>query len=129
QDYWPVPEEAFLTSRQGGLLAYLAYPALAALLGRPAMIYAAGVGPLATEEGRRLTRVAFELCRRSTVRDPGSLALLGEIAPDLPAELAADPAFHLQPAAGPEIDRRLASLGFATDERFTGMALRHWDFG
>ncbi|HEY4562389.1 MAG TPA: polysaccharide pyruvyl transferase family protein, partial [Thermoanaerobaculia bacterium] len=58
QDYWPVPEETFLTERQGGLLAYLAYPALAALLGRPAMIYAAGVGPLATEEGRRLTRVA-----------------------------------------------------------------------
>ncbi|HEY4588746.1 MAG TPA: polysaccharide pyruvyl transferase family protein [Thermoanaerobaculia bacterium] len=129
QDYWPVPEETFLTERQGGLLAYLAYPALAALLGRPAMIYAAGVGPLSTEEGRRLTRVAFELCRRSTVRDPGSLALLAEIAPGLPVELAADPAFHLQPAAGPEIDRLLASLGIGTDERLTGVALRPWDFG
>ncbi|HEY2289799.1 MAG TPA: polysaccharide pyruvyl transferase family protein [Thermoanaerobaculia bacterium] len=129
QDYWPVPEETFLTERQGGLLAYLAYPALAALLGRPAMIYAAGVGPLATEEGRRLTRVAFALCRRSTVRDPGSLALLAEIAPDLFVELAADPAFRLQPAAAPEIDRLLASLGIGTDERLTGVALRHWDFG
>lgn len=128
-DYWPVPEETFLTRRQGGLPAYLAYPALAALLERPAAIYAAGVGPLATEEGRRLTRAAFALCRRATVRDPGSLALLAEIAPDLPVELAADPAFGLQPAAGPEIDRLLASLGIGTDERLTGVALRHWDFG
>jgi len=128
-DYWPVPEEAFLTRRQGGLPAYLAYPALAALLERPAAIYAAGVGPLATEEGRRLTRAAFALCRRATVRDPGSLALLKEIAPDLPVELAADPAFRLPPAPGPEIDRLLASLGIGTDERLTGVALRHWDFG
>jgi polysaccharide pyruvyl transferase CsaB len=128
-DYWPVPEEAFLTRRQGGLLAYLAYPALAALLERPAVIYAAGVGPLATEEGRRLTRVAFALCRRATVRDPGSFALLAGIAPGLPVELAADPAFRLRPAAAPEIDRLLAALGIGADERLTGVALRHWDFG
>ncbi|MFL6237661.1 MAG: polysaccharide pyruvyl transferase family protein, partial [Thermoanaerobaculia bacterium] len=128
-DYWPVPAETLLTTRQGGLPAYLAYPVLAALLGRPAVIYAVGVGPLATEEGRRLTRIAFELCRRATVRDPGSLALLAEIAPDLPVELAADPAFRLQPAADPEIDRLLASLGVGTEERLTGVSLRHWDFG
>jgi polysaccharide pyruvyl transferase CsaB len=129
QDYWPVPAETLLTARQGGLPAYLAYPVLAALLGRPAVIYAVGVGPLATEEGRRLTRIAFELCRRATVRDPGSLALLAEIAPDLPVELAADPAFRLQPTADPEIGRLLASLGVGTEERLTGVSLRHWDFG
>lgn len=129
QDYWRVPEETFLTSRQGGLLAYLAYPALAALLGRPAVIYAAGVGPLATEDGRRLTRIAFALCRRATVRDSGSLALLQEIAPEIPVELAADPAFRLQPAARPEVDRLLASRGIGTDERLTGVSLRPWDFG
>jgi polysaccharide pyruvyl transferase CsaB len=128
-DYWPVPEESFLTARQGGLPAYVAYPALAALLGRPAVIYAAGVGPLTTEEGRRLTRIAFALCRRATVRDPGSLALLGEIAPDLSVELAADPAFGLRPAAGPETEELLASLGIGAEERLTGVSLRHWDFG
>lgn len=129
QDYWPVPEETFLTARHGGLLAYLAYPALAALLGRPATIYAAGVGPLVTGEGRRLTRIAFELCRRSTVRDSGSVILLATIAPDLSVALAADPAFRLQPAEGPEIDRLLAALGVGADEPLTGVALRPWDFG
>jgi polysaccharide pyruvyl transferase CsaB len=129
QDYWPVPEETFLTSRQGGLLAYLAYPALAALLGRPAVIYAAGVGPLATAEGRLQTRIAFELCRRATVRDPGSLALLAEIAPGASVELAADPAFLLPSVDGPEIDRLLASLGIAAGEPLAGVSLRHWDFG
>jgi polysaccharide pyruvyl transferase CsaB len=129
QDYWPVPAETLLTPRQGGLPAYLAYLVLAALLGRPAMICAVGVGPLATEEGRRLTRAAFELCRRATVRDPGSLALLGEIAPHVTAGLAADPAFLLQPATGPEIDGLLAALGVGAAEPLTGVALRHWDFG
>ncbi len=129
QDYWPVPEETLLTRRQGGLPAYLAYPVLAALLGRPAVIYAVGVGPLTSEEGRRLARAAFALSRRATVRDPSSLALLAEIAPDLFVELAADPAFPLQPVPAPEIDRLLASFGIAADEPLTGVALRHWDFG
>src|SRR5215203_3474935 len=35
QDYWEVPAETLLTARQGGLLSYLAYPVLAALLNRP----------------------------------------------------------------------------------------------
>ena len=76
QDYWESVTEDLLTPRQGGLAAYLSFPVLAALLGKPAMIYAAGVGPLRTPEGRRQTRTAFELCQRATVRDAESLALL-----------------------------------------------------
>ncbi len=133
QDYWPVPAESFLTARQGGLLTYLAFPALAALLGRPAMLYAVGVGPLATEEGRRLTRAAFALSARATVRDPESLALLREIGipgadgPEI--ELSADPAFLLPPAAGADLDALLAEIGVAAGEALTGVALRPWSFG
>jgi len=133
QDYWRVPPEALLTARQGGLLTYLSFPVLAALLGRPAMLYAVGVGPLDTPEGREQTRVAFELSRRATVRDPGSLALLAELGSPVPeggaVELAADPAFLLPPAAGAELDALLAKLEIRPAERLTGVALRPWDFG
>ncbi len=128
QDYWDVPTETLLTARQGGLLSYLAYPVLAALLNRPAVIYAVGVGPLATAEGRRLTRIAFELCRRATVRDAPSLALLAEIGFAGPVELAADPAFLLTPAPEAETTTLLSALGVG-GEPLIGVALRHWDFG
>jgi polysaccharide pyruvyl transferase CsaB len=130
QDYWDVPAETLLTARQGGLLSYLVYPVLAALHNRPAVIYAAGVGPLATEQGRSLTRVAFELCRRATVRDAPSLALLAEIGLRSPAvELAADPAFLLPAPPEGETAALLAELGAGAGEALTGVALRHWDFG
>jgi polysaccharide pyruvyl transferase CsaB len=133
QDYWQIPAESFLTARQGGLLTSLAFPVLAALLGRPAMLYAVGVGPLATDEGRMLTRAAFALSRRATVRDPGSLALLAELgiepARGAPVELAADPAFLLPAVEGAELDALLAAIGVAPDEPLTGVALRPWALG
>lgn len=128
QDYWEVPAETFLTSRQGGLYSYLVYPVLAALLGRPSMIYAVGVGPLHTEEGKRLTRVAFELSNPTTVRDARSLALLEEIGVT-GAVLTADPALLLDPAPSAEIAALLGELGIGIGEAVTGVALRHWDFG
>jgi polysaccharide pyruvyl transferase CsaB len=133
EDYWESSVEAFLTSAQGGLLSYLAVPTLAALLGRPLAIYAVGVGPLRTEQGRRLTRIAFGLCRAATVRDPESLNLLRELGLPQPGgpriELAADPAFDLAPAAGEKVDRLLSEWGVGAGEPVYGVALRHWGFG
>ncbi|HEX6864755.1 MAG TPA: polysaccharide pyruvyl transferase family protein, partial [Thermoanaerobaculia bacterium] len=133
QDYWASPLENFLTPAQGGLPAYLAVPTLAALLGRPFMIYGVGAGPLATDEGRRLTRIAFELCQAATVRDRESLALLRELGLPGPGgaeiELAADPAFDLPPAPAEEVDRLLSKWGVAPGEPLFGVALRHWSFG
>ncbi len=128
QDYWDVPAESFLTARQGGIYSYLIYPVLAALLGRPSMVYAVGVGPLNTEEGKRLTRVAFELSRAATVRDDRSLALLEEIGVT-GAVLSADPAFLLDPAPAAEAEALLGDLGIGGGEILTGVSLRHWDFG
>lgn len=116
QDYWDVPFENVFTPRSGGLPFYAGFCLLAALLDRPAMLYAVGVGPLKTEESRRLTRIAFELCQGATVRDAESLALLADLSTT--AELAADPAFSLVPTD-------LA----AAEERPVGIALRPWSFG
>jgi polysaccharide pyruvyl transferase CsaB len=129
QDYWQVPAESFLTGRQGGLLTYAAFPVLAALLGRPSMLYAVGVGPLATEEGRALTRATFTLCSHATVRDPASLDLLREIGLSRPVELVADPAFLLAPVEGAALDTLLAEIGVAPGEPLTGVALRPWARG
>jgi polysaccharide pyruvyl transferase CsaB len=130
QDYWEVDPEVFLTPRHGGIYSYLLFPVLAALLGRPAVIYAVGVGPLRTAEGRRLTRAAFELCRRATVRDDASLALLREIGVSgVPIEVTADPAFGLPPAPAGEVDSLLAELGAERGEPLLGVSLRHWEFG
>ncbi|HKV06880.1 MAG TPA: polysaccharide pyruvyl transferase family protein, partial [Thermoanaerobaculia bacterium] len=133
QDYWASPLETFLTPAQGGLPAYLAIPALAALLGRPFMIYGVGVGPLTTDEGRRLTRIAFELCQAATVRDRESLELLQELGLPGPGgveiELAADPAFDLPPASAEEVNRLLSKWGVTPGEPLYGVALRHWSFG
>jgi polysaccharide pyruvyl transferase CsaB len=129
QDYWSVPAESFLTARQGGLLTYAGFPVLAALLGRPSMLYAVGVGPLATDEGRALTRAAFTLCSQATVRDPASLELLREIGLSRPVELAADPAFLLAPIEEEALAALLAEIGVAPDEPLTGVALRPWARG
>jgi polysaccharide pyruvyl transferase CsaB len=133
QDYWESSPETFLTSAQGGLLAYLAVPALAALLGRPLAIYGVGVGPLRTGQGRRLTRIAFGLCRAATVRDPESLELLRELGLPEPGgpgiELAADPAFDLAPASADAVERSLAAWGVGPAEPVYGVALRHWELG
>lgn len=124
QDYWDVPFENVFTPRSGGLPFYAGFCLLAALLDRPAMLYAVGVGPLKTEEGRRLTRTAFDLCQGATVRDAESLALLAEL--PARAEVVADPAFGLVPA---DSEALLAGLGVAAAERPVGIALRPWSFG
>lgn len=132
QDYWQVEEDAILTPRQGGLPYYVTFPLLAALLGRRAMIYAVGVGPLKTDLGRRLTRAAFRLVQRATVRDAASAELVrslgveGEDLEDL--EVTADPAFALD-ADGEAADAALRRAGAAPGEDYLAVILRSWDRG
>ncbi|HEX2223784.1 MAG TPA: polysaccharide pyruvyl transferase family protein, partial [Thermoanaerobaculia bacterium] len=132
QSYWEVDPGVLLTARHGGLPSYLGPAVLGAWLDKPVVICGVGVGPLPNESGREGTRVAFEIARRATVRDPESLALLGEIGLPAPAaervELTADPAFRLAPAAPDQVDRRLAELGVRPGKPLCAVALRYWDF-
>jgi polysaccharide pyruvyl transferase CsaB len=130
EDYWEVPLERIFTPRSGGLPFYAGFALLAAWLGRPAMVYAAGVGPLTSAEGRRLTRVVFDLCAAATVRDDRSLALLESLGAQAPrAEVAADPAFGFAATDPATLGPLLAALGLAPGERPVGVALRPWSFG
>lgn len=125
-DYWGADARAALTRRQAGIAQYGAPLLLARLLGVPAMIYAAGVGPLRTPEGRALTRDAVAAADIVTVRDGGSRALLADLGCDAAAiEIVPDPAFDLPRAEDAAIAQALHDL----PRPVLGVALRHWAFG
>ena len=131
-DYWGVDENTLLTTQHAGLPYFAGIPLLANLLEKPCMIYAVGVGPLLTDSGKRLTKMAFERCQVASVRDPYSMDVLRELDIDLSGErvlLFADPAFN-QPLADPEEARQILrdhDIEAATPT--LGAALRYWDIG
>jgi len=96
--YWPQKEPL------GILKGYPLYPSVftlwARLLGKPTMIYAAGVEPLRLRWMQRVVAFACRCASAVTVRDPASATLLEEWgAPRGKALAAADPAFSLRPAS------------------------------
>jgi polysaccharide pyruvyl transferase CsaB len=132
QDYWPMPVERVLAPDTGGLPAYVALPVLAALAGKPSLLHAVGVGPLATEDGRYLTRAAFELSTEASVRDDTSRRELAACGLS-PAALArvrvvGDPAAALEPLGGTALDALAERVGLAAGQRPLGVALRPWSF-
>jgi polysaccharide pyruvyl transferase CsaB len=131
-DYWESPPDTLLTADAAGLAAYLAPPVLAALSGRRCVIHAAGVGPLRTAAGQRLTRAAFELCAAASVRDHGSLECLASLgitsAGGHPIAITPDAAALLVPASAARVDRQLAEWGIVAEEPLHAVSLRHWVF-
>src|SRR5215212_5092544 len=79
QDYWGVPQGTSLTSSHWGISYYSAIGMLAVLYQKPFMLYSIGVGPLLSEEGKRLTRWTFEIANAVSVRDLESKELLIEL--------------------------------------------------
>ena len=75
-DYWGFNPNLLFTSGQSGIAFYTAPAILAALLDKPLMLYAIGVGPLFSEHAKRFVRVACEAATAITVRDEGSKRLL-----------------------------------------------------
>ncbi len=73
---------------------------MARLSGKPAMMYAQGVGPLKSPISRKLARAAFQGAEIATVRDPASAQLLREIGVTRAVEITADPVWSLAPAPG-----------------------------
>jgi polysaccharide pyruvyl transferase CsaB len=125
-DYWAVEPEAMLTSRQAGIAQYGAPIVLARLLGIPSMLYAVGVGPLRTAEGRDLTREIFDAADGATLRDAASRSLLAEIGcPVEGIEVVPDPAFHLP--ASPQ-DPATAEVLAGLQRPILGVSLRFWSF-
>lgn len=130
QDYWPVPLAAALERGIGGLPFYFRFPVLATATGCPLAVLAVGVGPLASDEGRRMACATFELASAASVRDRLSLELLRSLAPvGREPELTADPATLLEPAPAETLAGLLQEMDLASEEPIFGVSVRHWAFG
>ncbi|MHB2016466.1 MAG: polysaccharide pyruvyl transferase CsaB [Candidatus Xenobia bacterium] len=106
---------------------YLGLVKLARLLRRPVMFYAQGVGPIATEQGREITRKIANTVQYITVRDEESrdlLAACGVTKP--PIEVTADPVFIHEPAPPGAIAAVMKQEGLPTDVPLLGVSLRSW---
>ncbi len=125
-DYWGCASDSMLTRDHAGIPFYSGFPLLAALTGRLSMIYAAGVGPLRSEEGRRLTRAAFEQVNLATVRDDASRELLDAIGvTGADVRVTADPAFSLRPNLG-QAGAILSGLCPDRGAPLVAVCLRNW---
>lgn len=118
QDYWGTDPDLLFEPEAWGLPMFAAPALLAALEGRPLMLYALGVGPLSSGVGRRLTCAVAEAAACVTVRDAASAAVLAELG--VTAHVTADPAFA--PPGG-------LVQGAAQTEAVLGVALRGWSLG
>ena len=130
QDYWGVPKGTALTPFQWGIPFYSGLGMLAVLYQKPFMIYSVGVGPLVSEEGRKLTRWTFELADIATVRDIESKNLLVSLGiPEEKILIVPDPALTLQ-ADAESADRILLSAGIDVTARpLIGVCIRNWQEG
>lgn len=131
QDYWGVPTQTMLMPDQHGMAYFMAFPLLAALLDKPFALYALGVGPLRTDEGRAFTRAAFEAAGRASVRDAESRSLMIALGvePDRLIQ-SADPAFLLESEPSERSADLFSSLRLTEKSAFRlGVALRAWDIG
>jgi polysaccharide pyruvyl transferase CsaB len=125
-DYWGVDPAAVLTERQAGIGQYAAPIVLAQMMGKPSLLYAVGVGPLRTPEGRAITRDVFAAADAVTVRDAGSRAVLADLGCNVArVEIVPDPAFHLPRGDDVAVEGALRNL----PRPVLGVALRPWAFG
>ncbi|MBK7317613.1 polysaccharide pyruvyl transferase CsaB [Candidatus Villigracilis affinis] len=130
QDYWGTPAGTHLTEFHWGISYYSSIGLLASLFDKPFMIYSVGIGPLLTDEGKRWTRLAFELADAATVRDVESRDLLASLGfPKKQILIKPDPALNLSPKlkAAAEI---LQAEGISPKERpMVGVCIRNWTEG
>lgn len=114
----------------GSVAYYLGLVALARGLGRQAMLFCQGWGPLRTPTGRRLARLLAPLASLATFRDEQSCRDFQALAPRVPVRLTADPALLLQPPPPARMTTVLQEEGLAGSSEDGGplvaVAIRPW---
>lgn len=128
QDHQGFDVPAVLTTHHGNIGYYAGFTLLAGLTETPLSIYGVGVGPLASPDAQRFTRLSFGRASSATVRDEGSLQLLESIGVESANVLvSADPAWSLDPApegtAASILDLEHAVTGGTAT---IGVAVRPW---
>jgi polysaccharide pyruvyl transferase CsaB len=120
QDYDTTDPKTVLLASQGGIAHYSGFAILGGLVGTPVAIYAVGIGPITTDQGRYLTALAFAAASSATVRDETSRLLLEDMGVDSAGIIVtADPVFALNPARSDAAART----------NVIGVAVRPWGGG
>jgi polysaccharide pyruvyl transferase CsaB len=111
------------------LAHYGGFSLLANLYGKPFMVYGVGVGPLITDAGREMVKVAHSLADKITVRDVESKSSLEELGIESNRiEVTADPAFSMQPVDQDKARRILIEHGIDCSRTVIAVTARPWDY-
>ena len=108
------------------LLYYLTIIKLAQHYGVPSVLYAAGIGPIRSEENLRRVAAVLRGVDLITLREEASVSFLERLCPGKPALLTADPVFHMEPSPDSTAEEILRQNGlgdapmFAVSIRKTG---------
>jgi len=128
-DFWGFAGETLLTRDHWGLPFFAGPAVLAAVEGKPLLLYAVGVESLSTPEGRETTAAIFDLSWAATVRDGVSAGYVAELGVDSSRiEVTADPVFGLlarEPLLERESQQGSDSNGGGGGPT-VGVALRSW---
>ncbi len=123
----PGGRDSLLTSRHEGVWRTLGALAVASMLRRPSLLYAGIASPPPGRDVSRPIRLAAGLSSRLLLRDPGSVDALRAAGVDgatlARAEVAADPAWGLEPAPDDVVDAALSDIGPGPGADLLGVAL------
>ena len=130
QEYSGIDPDSLFTDRHYAITYYAEPAILGALSGRPVMLYAIGVGPLASEHGRRTVRAACDAAQVITVRDEESARIVASLGVDPPrVRVTADAAFTLPVASDAPAPAGLAEALPGGTGPLVGVSLRPWEVG
>ncbi|MDP2872107.1 MAG: polysaccharide pyruvyl transferase family protein [Bacillota bacterium] len=126
-------DKPLASAAKSSALGYYGLPlVIARVLGRPAMLYAVGVGPFASNEAAHTAGWLAQSVNAATVRDRGSAELLQGLGVTN-VSVTADPAVSLGACCGADgegdrapDERRLAGAG--EGRTLVGVNLRTWPF-
>lgn len=125
-DYWGFDAGAILTSNHIGFSFYSSIAMLAAVLKKPLMLYAVGVGPILSKEGFLFMKAIARQATIITVRDEESRDILLSMGIESKRILVtADPVFN-RSRANPGGKPRSGKIA---ENLLVGVALRNWDVG
>jgi polysaccharide pyruvyl transferase CsaB len=129
-DYWGIDPHLLLTSSHSGIVYYAGIGLLAALYQKPLMLYAVGVGPLLTEDGRQLTKALFSIASWKTVRDTYSKGVLDSVGVDTSEiQVVPDPSMGIGIASRERVEEIFRDESVSLTRPLVGVAIRNWDVG
>ena len=114
------------TTSTRSLLYYLSVIRCAQWLRKPVMLYANGIGPVRKPANRRRVKRVVERAALVTLRDHASALELERMGITRPAQVTADPVFHLEPAGESRSLELLQTSGLPQGRPFTAVSVRDW---